>query len=89
MEVVEAVEQQQGQTRIQEEVGDLLFAVTNLARFLKVNSENSLRLANHKFEKRFLQMQGYLLAQGLALEQCSLLQMKAAWLAVKQLEKST
>jgi ATP diphosphatase len=87
-EVIEAVEQQQGQARIQEEIGDLLFAVTNLARFLHVNSENSLRLANHKFEKRFLQMQGYLLAQGLALAQCSLEQMEAAWLAVKQLEKA-
>lgn len=39
--------------KIQEEVGDLLFAVVNLARFLKVDAEEALRQGNRKFERRF------------------------------------
>lgn len=41
------------QDKIEEEFGDLLFALTNYSRFLKINPENALRLATKKFEKRF------------------------------------
>ncbi len=41
------------QTAINEEIGDLLFAVTNLARKCSVNAEEALRLANRKFQGRF------------------------------------
>jgi len=40
-------------TRVREEIGDLLFAATNIARHLKVEPEAALKLTNRKFRKRF------------------------------------
>ena len=52
-EIVEAVENKEGQARIHEEVGDLIFAVSNLARKLGVDPEHALRDCNKKFTRRF------------------------------------
>jgi ATP diphosphatase len=62
----------------EEEVGDLLFAVVNLARFLKINPEEALRKANTKFEKRFRAIE---IAPGFA--GMSLDEQEALWVAVK------
>jgi len=51
-EVIEAVEMEQGQQRVEEELGDLLMSVANLSNQLNVEPENALRKANNKFEKR-------------------------------------
>jgi len=51
-EVVECINEQQGQLRIEEEMGDLLLSVANLAHQLNVEPENALRGANNKFERR-------------------------------------
>lgn len=54
-EIIElkAAEKNLSVTEIEEELGDLLFALTNYSRFLHINPENALRSATHKFEKRF------------------------------------
>lgn len=87
-EVMDAVESGESFERIEEEVGDLLMAGTNLARQLKVDAENALRLSNNKFERRFLAVEQDLLARGISLEEADLEVMEAAWVRVKTLEKT-
>ena len=56
-EIIEAQKQGEPQERIAEEVGDLLFAVTNLSRKLGVDPEIALREGNQKFTRRFQHME--------------------------------
>ncbi|MFN3785834.1 MAG: nucleoside triphosphate pyrophosphohydrolase, partial [Thiothrix sp.] len=86
-EVQDAVAQQESAARIEEEVGDVLMGVTNLARLLGVDAENALRVANRKFEQRFLRVEALLQAQGVSLEAATLAQMEAAWGQAKVEEK--
>lgn len=88
-EVREAVDNDEGRERIEEEVGDVLMGATNMARLLGVNAENALRLSNHKFERRFLRVESLLADQGVSLEAASLEQMEHAWNIAKQEEKQT
>jgi ATP diphosphatase len=53
LEELEEVAAAETNDQREEEVGDLLFSVVNLARFLKINPEEALRKANAKFERRF------------------------------------
>ncbi|PID44790.1 MAG: nucleoside triphosphate pyrophosphohydrolase [Proteobacteria bacterium] len=63
-EVIESVSLNECQERIEEEVGDLLLSVANLAHQLKVEPENALRKANNKFEKRTNRLLQLLTAKG-------------------------
>jgi nucleoside triphosphate diphosphatase len=72
--------------RMEEELGDLLFAVANLARKLKIEPEAALRAANRKFTRRFAGMQQRLEAHGLSLGHATLDQMEHEWQAVKRAE---
>jgi ATP diphosphatase len=62
-----------------EEIGDLLFAVTNWSRHLQVDPEAALRAANSKFERRFACMEAVARARGLELEKLSPPEWDALW----------
>lgn len=72
------------QEGIVEEMGDLLFSLTNLARHSGVNAENILRKGNHKFLERFEKMEARLADSGTGLEEATLDQMNRAWEDVKE-----
>ncbi len=73
---------------IAEEVGDLQFAVVNLARHLEVEPEPAMQAANRKFERRFRSVETILAQQGLSCETATLEQMDAIWDQVKVAEKA-
>ena len=72
------------QLRVREEVGDLLFAVANVARHLKVEPEAALKLTNAKFRRRFRHIEQGLGARGRSLEGASLDEMEALWQEAKK-----
>ncbi len=71
----------------EEELGDLLFAVTNLARFVKADAETALRGTNQKFIRRFESIEAALAARGKTVSDSTLEEMEALWNAAKQAEK--
>ena len=84
LEVQEELQQQVvQQPRVEEEVGDLLFAVVNLARHLKVDPERALRQANLKFCHRFTAVENELSKENKTPEQSNLREMDHLWQKVK------
>ncbi len=81
-ELVAAVAQGE-KADIEAELGDLLFAVVNLARHLDTDPEAALRAANRKFERRFRQIEAAAATRGQRLEQCDLKMLDALWDAAK------
>lgn len=72
---------------IEDELGDLLFALVNLARFLDINPEDALRQTTEKFIRRFQQIEEHFSRQGKDLRDLSLEEMDAVWDAAKKQEK--
>jgi ATP diphosphatase len=68
------------------EVGDLLFAVVNLARHFSVDPEGVLRQTNQKFERRFASIERALAARGKAPQDSTLAEMDALWNEAKETE---
>ncbi|MGZ4958804.1 MAG: nucleoside triphosphate pyrophosphohydrolase [Methylomonas sp.] len=75
------------QPHIQEEVGDLLLVVVNLARHLKVNPEIALREATRKFTRRFNYIERQVEGSGRALRECGLAELDGLWREAKRVEK--
>lgn len=72
----------------EEELGDLLFCLVNVARFLRIDSEGALRRTIHKFIKRFHMVERALLKQGKTPETASLEEMDAIWEEVKKQQRA-
>jgi ATP diphosphatase len=73
--------------KIEEELGDLLFVVANVARHLKLDPEAALRGANQKFIRRFRHIEERLAAQGSSPAQSNLAEMDALWDEAKAKER--
>jgi MazG family protein len=77
------------QTHIQEELGDVLFVMANIARHLEIDAEASLRGGNHKFTRRFHHIESRVKEQGLHMSDLPLEALDAFWDEAKALEKGT
>lgn len=75
------------QDDLEEEIGDLIFVVANLARHLKVDPEAALRAANGKFTRRFARIEDWLAEAGKRPEDSDLAEMDALWNRAKAEEK--
>lgn len=76
-----------GQAEIEEEFGDMLFVIANLARHLKIDPESALRATNAKFTRRFEAVEARLAERGKRPEDSDLEEMDALWDAVKLAER--
>ncbi|MGH6952821.1 MAG: nucleoside triphosphate pyrophosphohydrolase [Alphaproteobacteria bacterium] len=77
-----------GADRVADELGDLLFAVVNLARWLEVDPEASLRKATARFERRFRRIEAMLAAAGKQPAEATLEEMDRLWRDAKIEERS-
>jgi len=78
-ELKQGMSDSEERSRLQSELGDVLFAAVNLARHLQVNPETALREANNRFEQRFRFIQTKLEEAGEELETASLERMDELW----------
>ena len=86
-ETVEAISQKdKNSPKIEEEFGDLMFVMANLARHLDIDPEEALRKANSKFERRFKAIEENLRQKNTSIEKADLAEMEAEWQNVKKLE---
>lgn len=88
-EVRHEVETNAAIERIEDEIGDLFFAVSNLARHLDIDPEATLRLSNAKFARRFRSMESIVRENKQDMKNMSLEEMEVVYQQVKQQEKLT
>lgn len=86
MELKAEVDNGSEKKRIEDELGDLLFAITNYARYIGVNPEDALEMTNKKFIRRFQFMEKHSEDEGKKLEDMSLTEMEEYWQRAKKTE---
>jgi uncharacterized protein YabN with tetrapyrrole methylase and pyrophosphatase domain len=74
------------QRRLEDEVGDLLFVVVNIARYLSLDPESALKRTNRKFKRRFQWLEEQLRERGKAPQDASLDELENLWQEAKQQE---
>jgi ATP diphosphatase len=77
----------EGHERSEEEMGDLLFSIAQLARQMKIDPESALRKANEKFTSRFTALEGAFLHEGRSIHDATLEEMETVWQRVKAEER--
>jgi nucleoside triphosphate diphosphatase len=73
--------------RLQEELGDVLFSLVNVARLSSIDAEEALQGAIEKFRRRFTQMEDWLQAGGTSIGEVSQAELERSWEAVKARER--
>src|SRR5688572_8308501 len=71
-------------SKVEEELGDVLFSLINYARFLQVDAENALEVTNKKFTRRFTQMEDEVTKSGKNLADMNLPEMDSIWNNIKK-----
>lgn len=76
------------QDKVEDEMGDVMFSLVNLARFLQVDADSALERTNKKFIRRFTAVEAAAAAQNKAVHDMSLQEMDALWDEIKKAEKA-
>lgn len=84
-EFKQEVDQNASPEKLEDEFGDMLFALINYARFNNINPEDALERTNKKFIKRFQYMEKKISEQGKQLSECTLAEMDVFWNEAKKL----
>jgi len=86
-EIEEALDADAPAGKIKEEIGDMLFAVANLARHLDIDPDAALRSTNEKFRRRFAHIEANIGRTGHTMETAGLDTMEALWVEAKEAER--
>jgi MazG family protein len=84
LEELSAAEREPSAEAVEEELGDLIFSLVNLARFKGISAEEALRKANRRFAQRFFQVELGLRRKGRPLEEATLEEMDKLWNRAKK-----
>lgn len=79
IEEMHEMEKSNNKIKLEEELGDVFFALTNYARFIGINPENALRLTNEKFISRFTYVEQKIKESGKKLTESNLQEMDKYW----------